>query len=270
MKRALALFYFTKCGIIISILEVIVVKVINVDVENFNSQDIIKRKYEMIFLKINSLFYKVLSTKKVRSTQEKEELKILENKVDRLSELNVFDVKNVCLPMDKLYYENHFIGYTTNYLLGYSDLMTIIEFCDVNTKISLLKQVSLALKQLHELGIAHTDIYNDNVMSNGCNIQIIDFDECTIFKKGQNLSYYNSPQADIGAVNDLIMRALKLNTSGRQSVTLPREITNYIKRFDINSEKNYGSDVSASIPSEYPHDWLDELTYYVYAKRNIK
>lgn len=242
-------------------------EVVNIDVENLMEKEIIKRKYEMVFLKSNALFYKVLCTKKNISKEKLEELKRLEAKVNRLGEFNVFEIKHVCMPKQKLYCSNQFVGYTTKFLLGYMDLMRAIEFCDINSKLSLLRELSLTIKSLHEHGIAHTDIYSDNVMSNGASIKVIDFDECTIFKKGMLLPYCSAPQADIGAVNDLILRALKINLWGKNSTNLPNDIKKYINTFDINAEQNCFSEVKASIPNEYPHDWIDELRYYVYEKQ---
>jgi serine/threonine protein kinase len=247
---------------------VIVVEVVNIDVEHLNERDIIRRKYEMLFLWNNALFYKILSTRKNITLSITQELKILEAKLDKLEKANLSMIDHVCSPKQKLCCNNQFVGYTTNYLLGYVGLMAAIDLCDIDTKINLLKQLSMTIKQLHEHGVAHTDIYSDNVMSNGASIQIIDFDECCFFKRDETLSYYNAPQADIGSVNDLILRSLKINLYGKKSFNLPKEIKKYISSFDINSPNNCGSDIKASIPSEYPHDWLDELRYYVYEDKS--
>lgn len=66
-------------------------------------------------------------------------------------------------------------GYLTDYLLDYKTLFKSEE--DMNI-VNLLKRIKQRIIDMHNVGIVHCDLHPANIMYNGSDIKIIDFDRC--------------------------------------------------------------------------------------------
>ena len=249
----------------------------NIDLGKLDITNLIATKFDMSFYKIDGLFYKVMNSRKNIPLSKRAELGAAELTLDLLEGLGLGEMNEVCAPLEKLYHYDKFVGYTTTFLDGYTEFIIATKKLDCHKKIALLIELSKTVKKLHQRNILHTDLYSDNVLSNGNDIKIIDFDESNIFNEGNMVSFFNSPYADIAEMNDLILRTLIIPTNAGtydndNPISLPRDIKDYISRFDVNDERNCNGLIKAVMPSEYPHDWLNNLENYIgvdgYLQRN--
>ncbi|NLL44481.1 MAG: protein kinase family protein [Mollicutes bacterium] len=241
------------------------IKSVNINLTKINSNNIVNSKDGMNFFITNGLFYKIIDKKNINYSKYLEELNKIERAVSILEKAKLESIDGICIPLIKLYYNGQFVGYATRYLEGYKELIEAASFFDVNKKIDLLIQLSKTIKELHDHNIVHSDIYNNNVLTDGNNIKIIDFDECCIFKEGEEVSYFNSPYADIAQINDLFRRLLIKNNKiilDNCEINIPGKIKQYLYENDIHDYSHYGEIVRVTKPLEYPHDWLEELKKY--------
>lgn len=242
--------------------DVICIKSINIDLAKISDKNIVKEKDGMIFFITDGLFCKIINKNNLNYSKYKEELNKIEKKISELEKAQLDNIDEICIPLVKFYYNNQFIGYATRYLEGYKELFEMVRFLDTNQKIDILIKLSKTIKKLHSHNIVHTDIYNDNILTNGNDIKIIDFDECYVFKEGEEVSYFNSPYADIAQINNLFCRLLIKDNKivvNNKLINIPKKIKQYLDENDINDFSHYDEIIRAIKPSEYPHEWLEEL-----------
>lgn len=223
------------------------------------------------FYQKDGLFYKMVSLQRNLLPSEQLVLQKLEDQLDMLDRSGIFKIDDIYGAIHKLYHNGMFIGYTSLYLDNFAELINASTDLNNSQKINLLINLSQVIKKMHDHNIAHTDIYSDNVLTNGKKIGIIDLDEAVSFKEGDMVSYYSSPYVDIAGINNLVLRLLTKEGFGRSknnsNPSLPKDILKYIKYYN---ENNHVGLVEAQIPSEYPHDWLNSLKPYIGEKGSFQ
>lgn len=236
-------------------------EIMDVDFNYISANNIVEKKHNKSFHIANGLCYKLLTNTDLLTCEEIKSLCVIEDKINRLEALGINEITGICAPLNKLYYNNQFIGYTMPYLEGFTDITTATQNLSNNTKIDLLIEVSQTLKELHIRQIAHTDIHYANILTNGVITKIIDFDDSYIFKEGEVTPYYKTPVGDIGRIKELIFQLLieanMLAMTGVARVRLLELIKEYM--YDVYCDGDYVRRFKAVIPHRYPHDWLDKF-----------
>jgi serine/threonine protein kinase len=242
-------------------------KNVDIDFTGLDPDNIFKVKDGMVYLVMDGKFCKLINPKNIDLPEYCERLKSLELKLSDLEKNNLREIEEASIPTVKFYYKSKLVGYATEFLDNYGELIEVAASFDADRKLDLLIMLSRGVKKIHEHNFVHTDIYNGNVLTDGYNIKVIDFDEGHSYKEGEEVSYFDSPESDVAQVNDLFTRLLisdnKIITSTGGHIEIPAQVKKYLCKYDINSLEHFEQTVKSSIPEEYPHDWLESLRDYI-------
>ncbi len=239
-----------------------------IDLDYIMQGEKIAQNIYLSIYKIDDIVYKVGSNKKQIFQASIDYLKRLEEQINRLEKTGVLDLSEVNGPLNKLYYNDMFIGYSSIYLENYFKLIEGKPFLINSQKIDLLIKLSKSLKKLHQYHVIHTDISSANVLSNGKDIKLIDFDDMSINQDNTMVEFNKSPYVDIVQLNELVLRFLTADCFDKNNkhAILPKEIRRYINYFNDKEwlhEIEERQLIRSSIPMEYPHDWLGDLLPFI-------
>ena len=95
--------------------------------------------------------------------------------IDKIKEMDRFNLKNSYLPKTIVNKNNNFCGYLTK-VSNSKNMSWLVESEDTNRKIVLLKTAKNALKEIHDNNIIHGDIHEGNFLIDRS--VLIDFDNC--------------------------------------------------------------------------------------------
>ena len=93
--------------------------------------------------------------------------------------LNTAFIKHSSYPLQKVYINNEYRGYTMPYIKNAKTFSSLLEKDEYsyNEKIKATKDVSRALAELHKRGIVFGDIHSDNMIINSTGGYLIDLDD---------------------------------------------------------------------------------------------
>ncbi len=228
-----------------------------VDINDFNFENN-KKLYTWVE---NGMFNKIHNINKDTELY-KYYLKIIEKCYE---ETESIDLPGCVYPSTLFYYDDQYVGNSSSYLEGYEDLRVIIKKLSYMDKIEVLKNYSIVLKNLHDNGFVHNDLdYGNNIMVKDFDVKIIDFDLAQrIVSNSTNASNTRIDDYDnlFRFVFDSLIPELKRphNLEG-----LPQYIKDEYYNFFKCSYKYENDFHIKSIPTTYPHEWLDELKDYRY------
>ena len=198
--------------------------------------------------------------------------RVIEKQIYTLEEYGIWNWNDTVDILALLYYDDVFIGYVTKLIEDFKPLNELSTYdkglINQDQIIDLLIKSSRFAKKLHENRISHGDYHKGNILSDGVDVRIIDFDDSCLISKQKKVTYYESPYADISHMNKNLITIFSQNDDLDYSDSikgdLPKEISDYLKYFEYNNDWLKKGLVRSTMPSEYPHDFLEEFRNYEY------
>lgn len=191
--------------------------------------------------------------------------KKLEKKLLRLEKMGIWKLEESNSIIEMAYCENVLIYYVTKELKKYVNLIDLADL-ETNIKIDLLKKASMYLKQIHQRGLLHSDYHLENILSDGKNIKVIDFDDSKLLLNQKITKDLTATHTDISImVMNIINMLVAKNVYTLEKEMygdLPKEITKYFQDFSCFSRLSKRKILKLSETEEYPHYYLDEFRDY--------
>lgn len=102
------------------------------------------------------------------------DLRAKEKIVNKL--MSLYHIDNCILPKEKIYIEDNFSGIVLDYKKGYNNLADVYKKFGFEQALNMGKQLSMTLKQIHQVGLVIGDIHGDNIITNYTQSYFCDLD----------------------------------------------------------------------------------------------
>lgn len=223
----------------------------------------------------NELVFKIFKNQK--------DVTLMKNKEKKVDFLRFSNIEEFILPKHKVYVNNSFVGYTSDYFAGSNTLQSIY-YLPLDKKIRLLNQVSLALESIHEQGIILGDINADNILykdniikfadADSASLEDLPNDNYSLALDNQNIDPFkiNSIESDIYLLNLLVLELVLYydvaNMPACDKLVYFSDIADYHLPKNIEQIFVHLYDMVNGLEYPiYPHEYLDSLLKHL-KKRN--